>query len=59
MNLLWLHGHTHFDENRWTWFETDPHGPDRMMVSCGARSLCEWIVRHIQAVSERKAIPQR
>ena len=56
-NLVWLRGHAHFNADRWTWFETDPRGPDRMMVGCDARSLCEWIVRHIQAVAERSAIP--
>ena len=44
---------------RWTWFETDPRGPDRMMVGCDARSLCEWIVRHTRAVAEGRAIPQQ
>lgn len=34
-------------------------GPDRLMVSCDARSLCDWIVRHIQAVAGGRAIPQQ
>lgn len=58
-NPVWLRGHAHFNAERWTWFETDPRGPDRMMVACDARSLCEWIVRHIRAVAEGSAIPQQ
>jgi hypothetical protein len=52
-SLVWLPGHTHCDEKRWTWFETDPRGPDQMLVSCNPSALCHWVIRHISALVEK------
>ena len=47
---VWLRGHAHFDPQRWTWFETDPRGPDRMLIQADPARTCDWVVEHIGAV---------
>ena len=53
---VWLRGHAHFNAKRWTWFETDPQGPDRMLIHCDVRSLSDLAFRAIGAIADGKPV---
>jgi inosine-uridine nucleoside N-ribohydrolase len=49
-SLVWINGHAHFSHERWTWFETDPAGPHRMLIQRDSQVICQWLVRHLQSL---------
>jgi hypothetical protein len=50
----WVRGSVHFSQERWTWFETDPRGQDRMLLHCDGPAACDWLVGHLQSPGKER-----
>lgn len=51
--LAWTRGHAHFSEDRWTWFETAPNGPDRMLLQQNGPAICQWLMKHLRSLERQ------